>query len=225
MGYFSQDFLDFFCELKANNSKAWFDENRKRYQKSVKEPFEFFVNDVIQRVRTIEPEVDISAKDAILRINRDIRFSKDKTPYNTHVSALVSKYGRKNKCEPGLFFRLSADSVGIMGGRYMLEVDQLQRIRKTIQNDLPAFAKLTDNPQFKEKYGGFRGEKHKRIPAEFKDDVNQQPLLANKQFYYMAELPAGFALADDLLEKMINCYLAAAEVKAFLVNATKNESN
>ena len=97
MAYFTKDFIDFFKELAANNKKEWFDFNRKRYEKSVKQPFAEFVQEMIDRIRADDPKVDISTKDAIFRINRDVRFSKDKTPYKTHMAAIVSARGKKDK--------------------------------------------------------------------------------------------------------------------------------
>ena len=74
MPYFTQDFLDFFKELAANNHKDWFDENRKRYHKSVKDPFYKFLEDAIAEIQKVDPTIQIEPKDAAFRINRDIRF-------------------------------------------------------------------------------------------------------------------------------------------------------
>ena len=101
MAYFTKDFIDFFKELAANNKKEWFDSNRQRYEKSVKQPFAEFVQEMIDRIQPDGPAVYISTKDAIFRINRDIRFSNDKTPYKTYMAALVSAKGKKDKGTPG----------------------------------------------------------------------------------------------------------------------------
>ena len=103
MKYFTQDYLDFFKELAANNHKEWFDENRKRYEKSVKDPFKKFVEALIAETHKFDPSVNIEAKDAIFRINRDIRFSKDKTPYKLDRSAIISSGGRKDHSIPGFY--------------------------------------------------------------------------------------------------------------------------
>ena len=114
--YFSKDFLDFFKELAANNNKDWFDANRKRYDKSVKEPFKAFVADLISESQKIDPSIDIEAKDAIFRINRDIRFSKDKTPYKLDRSAIISAAGRKDHSIPGFYIALGPDKTYLGGG-------------------------------------------------------------------------------------------------------------
>ena len=100
MSYFSEDFLRFFKELAGNNNKEWFDLNRKRYFKEVKDPFHHFIEDLIAAVQKEDSNVNIAPKDAIFRINRDVRFSKDKTPYKLQVSAIISKGGKKDKVSP-----------------------------------------------------------------------------------------------------------------------------
>ena len=103
MTYFNEAFLNFFNELAANNSKAWFDEHRKLYEKEVKVPFQTLVQDMINQIHEYEPEVQIKPSQAIMRINKDIRFSKEKIPYNTHVGANISKYGKKDKINIPVF--------------------------------------------------------------------------------------------------------------------------
>ena len=102
MQYFTQDYLDFFTELHQNDHKEWFHSQKKRYEISVKAPFERFIGDLIDRTQEHDPALQITAKECILRINRDIRFSKDKTPYNLHRRAFVSQGGRKDKSIPGI---------------------------------------------------------------------------------------------------------------------------
>ena len=99
--YFSPDFLQFFKELAANNHKEWFDENRKRYETVVKKPFEVFVQHAIDEMAKLDPRLsELDPKKCIFRINRDIRFSKDKAPYKLNRSAAISVGGRNDMIEP-----------------------------------------------------------------------------------------------------------------------------
>ncbi|MDZ7845517.1 MAG: DUF2461 domain-containing protein [Owenweeksia sp.] len=109
--YFTKDFLDFFKELAANNDKDWFDDNRQRYAISVKEPFKNFIGDLIENIRSEDPRVQISAKDAIFRINRDIRFSPNKAPYKLDRSAIISPAGRKDHSVPGYYISLGPEFI------------------------------------------------------------------------------------------------------------------
>ena len=101
MIYFTKDFIGFFSDLENNNNRDWFHENKKRYETSVKGPFESLVSALISELSKVYPEMTITPKDAIFRINRDIRFSKDKSPYKTHMAALISPGGKKDKTTSG----------------------------------------------------------------------------------------------------------------------------
>lgn len=216
MPHFSPTFLNFFKELAANNSTVWFNENRKTYEKEVKKPFAEFVEDIIHRIQQHEPEVQIKASDAIMRINKDIRFSKDKTPYNTHVAANISKYGKKDKSYPGLYFQLSPEGLAIYGGAYMIENDKLEKLRSHIAANLKAFSTLYSDVAFKEKFGTIQGEQHKRIPAAFQEAHNKEPLIANKQFYYTAMLKPAVIVSEELPEKIMEHYLVGKKLNDFL---------
>ena len=219
MSFFTTDFIDFFKELDKNNNKEWFDANRKRYQTSVKDPFYKFVDHMIGLVNEEDPSVRISAKDAVMRINRDIRFSPDKTPYNVHYGAIISPAGRKDKSVPGIFLRFSPDYIGIFGGAHGIDKNQLQSIRMAIANDLGSFKKLIEEETFSSKFGEIQGEKHKRIPPEFKDAFEKQPLIANKQFYYVAQLDPGLVTKDELPDIIMDYWHAANPLREFLINA------
>jgi uncharacterized protein (TIGR02453 family) len=222
MAYFDHAFFDFMNELSANNRKSWFDANRKRYEQAVKAPFKALVEDMILRIHADDPEVMIPAKDAIFRIHRDIRFSPDKTPYKTHVSAVISPAGRKDLGMPGFYFELSADKVRVAGGAHACDKQHLQAIRSTIAAHPEVFNRVISDPEFREKYGTIRGEKNKRIPPEFKEAAKQQPLLYNKQFYYMAELPRELITSEALGDTLMAYYFAGKPVMQFLREAVKS---
>lgn len=219
MGYLSKDFISFFKELEQNNNKDWFDANRKRYESSVKKPFEQLVDEMIGRINSEEPEVTIQAKDAVLRINRDIRFSPDKTPYNTHYGAIISVAGRKDKSIPGIYFRFSPKGIEIYGGAHGINKDQLQKIRSHIAKNPDQFEKIINNKRFKEAFGEIMGEKHRRVPKEFQEVSTKQPLIANKQFYYGTQIPAKHITDEKLPDTLMGYWHASRSVKDFLVKA------
>lgn len=219
MAYFTQNFTKFFAELEKNNNKDWFDANRKRYETDVKKPFTAFIDEMINRIHAEDPQISILAKDALLRINRDIRFSPDKTPYNTHFGAIISTAGRKDKSIPGIYFRFSAKGIEIYGGAHGVSKEQLQGIRESIAAHPDAFKKAINDKQFKAKFGHIQGEQHKRIPSEFKEAVEVQPLIANKQFYYGAEVDKKVMFAEDLPEKLMEYWRAGEPVRQFLLAA------
>jgi len=225
MSSFTSDFITFFKELEKNNSKEWFDANRKRYEATAKKPFEQFIGELIERVHQDDQSVDITPRDAILRINRDIRFSKDKSPYQTYMAAIISPGGKKDKSIPGLYIQFNAEEIRIYGGAHFLDKEQLHRVRTAIAADPDGFSRLINAPVFKNKFGEILGEKHKRVPAEFASVAETQPLIANKQFYFFAKFETRkYLLDENLLETVMEYYYACKDVNHFLRNAMANEA-
>lgn len=216
MAHFKPAFLDFFKNLAKNNNTEWFNENRKVYEKEVKKPFADFVEEMISRINKFEPEIKIKPSDAITRINKDIRFSKDKTPYNLHVAANISVYGKKNKAYPGFYFSLGPEGINIFGGAYMLEKEQLDKLRKLIAKQPAEFEAAINDKEFVNRFGKIQGEVQKRIDAEFKPLIEKQPLLANKQFYYSTKLDAETITNPKLAEVLMDYYNAAIKVNNYL---------
>lgn len=221
MAHFKKEFLSFFKDLAKNNSTEWFNTNRKTYEIEVKKPFADLVEEVITKIQKFEPEIKIKAGDAIFRINKDVRFSKEKTPYNTHVSANISKYGRKDKTYPGFYFQLSHDKITIIGGAYMVEPDDLQKLRKHIAKNLKSFAATYIDKEFKSKFGVLQGEKHKRLTDEFKALELKEPLIANKQFYYTAQIDSKSILKDSFTDELMEYYKAGRKMNQFLREGMK----
>lgn len=221
MTYFTKDYIDFFKELAANNNKEWFDANKKRYAKGVKEPFEKFIGDLIAEVSKLNKEIAITHKDAIFRINRDIRFSKDKTPYKTNRSAIISPKGRKDKSYPGMYIEAGPQHVRIYGGVYMPDKDQLYNIRERMAENPKAFEKLINDPEFKAVFGEVRGEQNIIVPKEFKDAASDYPFILNKQWYWFKEMKPEILLKNDLLEQVTAVYKANQKLMDYFAEASK----
>ncbi len=219
MLYFSPDYLEFFKELAANNHKDWFDENRKRYETVVREPFKMFVGDLIKAISLIDPDLDIEPKNAIFRINRDIRFSKDKTPYKLNNSAIISSKGRKDKNHPGIYIELGPEKLAFYGGIYMPDSKQVHSLRTYFKRHSDDLNKLIGTVNFKDNFGELHGDKSKRIPSEFREPVQTQPLLMNKQWYYFKNLPPEIIVSDKLMNTVLDLEKIAAPMKNFLTKA------
>jgi uncharacterized protein (TIGR02453 family) len=221
MAWFTSDFNQFFIDLAPNNNKEWFDANRKRYETSVKEPFEAFVAEVIQRVAKVDPAVTITPREAIFRVNRDIRFSKDKTPYKMKMSAVVAAGGRKDHSSGGIYFEIGPENVAFYGGQYQPEKEQLLMIREHIAGNLKKFKTLREDKAFVERFGSIQGERNKIVPAEFKEAFAKEPLIANKQFYWMAELPPSAVTSPKLADLLMDHYTAMGPLNNFLAAALR----
>ncbi len=216
MPYFTQDYLDFFKELAANNHKEWFDANRKRYETNVKEPFKAFTQHLIDALAKKEPVFkDLKASECIFRINRDIRFSKDKTPYKTMCSAVISPNGKKSSSIHGIYFELTPEHVRAYGGVYEIDKDDLYALREGIATELDTFQKLINNKDFKELFGAIHGEKNKKIDKYFQDAATKEPLLFNKQFYFYSTFEAESILDPELDQLLLKCYEVGRPLELF----------
>ncbi|MDD2983011.1 MAG: DUF2461 domain-containing protein [Crocinitomicaceae bacterium] len=214
--YFKQDFLNFFMELAPNNHKDWFDINRKRYENSVKEPFKAFVSHLISELSKKDADFsDLEAKDCIFRINRDIRFSKDKQPYKLQVSAIITPGGKKSRGVKGVYFELGPEKMRVYGGIFEIEKEDLMIVREGIAKDLAGFKKAYTDPKFVETFGELIGNKNKIIAKDLKEAAAKEALIFNKQWYFYTEFEPETILSDQLDKIILDCYDAGRPVENF----------
>jgi uncharacterized protein (TIGR02453 family) len=214
--YFTPDYLNFFIELAPNNNKDWFDKNRERYRKSVKEPFEIFVENLVKELKKTEEIMEGRPSDFIFRVNKDIRFSKDKSPYKLQMSAAVGKGGKKDMVNPGLYVELGPEHLGIYTGIYMPDKDQMHRLRHHIASNSKRFEVILNDKNFKATFGEVKGEKSKLLPPELKAAAVKQPLIFNKQFYLHHTAEPEIIVEKDVLKYIIDQYKHAKAFNNFL---------
>lgn len=219
MQWFQQDIVSFFEELAQNNRRDWFQANKKRYESSVKEPMEAFAAEIIERMQKHDPKIQMLPKDAMFRIYRDTRFSKDKTPYKTNAGIAISRGGKTGRAHPGLYFHVDSNSVGVASGCYFLEPDALLAIRHHIAANLDTFARLTGDANFSKLFGEVMGERNKVLPRELREAAGKQPLLFNKQFYYWAEYGVETLFRKDLPDFVMHHVEIATPLNSFFVEA------
>ena len=219
MTYFSEDFLMFFKELAANNHKDWFDVNRKRYETTIKKTFEIFITDLISEINKHDKQIAISYKEAIFRINRDIRFSKNKEPYKLNRSAIISPKGKKDKAFPGLYLEMGPEFYRIYGGVYKPNKEQLYSIRETIGANPKKLNKLITDQNFSKVYQTIHGDKNKIIPQEFKETAANEPLMYNKQFYWYTDFTPEIIETNQLMKITVEAYLANKKLMDYFSKA------
>ena len=223
MAYFTKDYLNFLSNLAANNDREWFNANKKTYEEHVKKPFEVFIADLIDRTAAIDPSMLTTPKESIFRIYRDVRFSKDKSPYKTQMSAIVTKGGRKGMHNPGIYIQLSHEDARAYSGMYRPDKKQLTAIRDAIAAHPDTFQKLIDDKTFKKVFGEIRGEKNKRIPSEYNEAAEKQPLIYHKEYYYFKSWPADQILKDSFLDEVVDTYMASRPLGQFFSEAISGE--
>ncbi|MFN6946529.1 MAG: DUF2461 domain-containing protein [Cytophagaceae bacterium] len=174
--------FEFLHGLKENNHKDWFHANKSTYDE-LRKNFEETVGELITMISATDPHIGITdPRDCMFRINRDIRFSKNKTPYKTHMSAFISYEGRKSS-GPGYYFHLEPGNSMFGAGVYLPEAAKLEKIRYEIDYNGAAFEEILNNPAFKKRFGELEEVKLKRPPKGFSEDHPFIHLLKYKSFF------------------------------------------
>jgi len=211
-----QNYISFFEGLEKNNHKKWFDEHRKEYESHVRKPFIEVIESLIPALLEIDPELHTDAKKTLFRINRDIRFSKGKTPYNILMKASLSSEGKKSEV-PGFYVGIGADHVRVGGGLYQLSKDRLSNIRNLIASNQKEFMEIITAPDFKKYFEELQGERNKRIDKKYADLESKIPHIANKQFYAMAKFDtSAFIKETNQAEALMKYFRIIQPLHTFL---------
>jgi uncharacterized protein (TIGR02453 family) len=216
---FSPDFHQFFKDLAANSNRDWFQAEKKRYEASVKNPFAIYVEKLLEEAKKIDSNITKTAAQSIFRIYRDVRFSQDKSPYKFYTSAVITPGAAKAVEKPGMYFEFGPELITVYGGVYQPEKEVLNSIRTNIAANSSEFSAIIEDATFKKVFGEIKGEKNARLPKEFQEAFKSQPLIANKQFYLMAEFPAEKMLDKDIVEFMVHKYKVLKPLNDWLAKA------
>ena len=173
---FSQRALRFFRNLKRNNHKSWFEAHRTEYEGEVRAPMKELIEEMDVRLARLAPEICGDIRRSMFRINRDIRFSKDKSPYKTNAGCWFYHRGSSGKVggearegSAGFYFHLEPGQCFVGGGLWMPPRPQLNRIRSAIADDPASFGAVVR--ALKKRYGGLDDESVlKRMPRGYSDD-------------------------------------------------------
>ena len=160
----------FLSDLQRNNTREWFNENKDRYQEAL-EQFRELASDMISGISSFDPTLDgIDAKQSIFRIYKDVRFSKDKSPYKTHMGCWMTKGGRKSS-DAGYYFHLEPGKSFAAAGVWMPPADQLKLIREEILYNPESYLEVVSRLASQKKYErGGNEDMLKKGPAGFPKD-------------------------------------------------------
>jgi uncharacterized protein (TIGR02453 family) len=149
--------FDFLKKLAKNNNKEWFDTNRAIYEKARQAHIEF-VQQLITNIAKTDAAVNhLVAKDCLFRINRDVRFSKNKSPYKTNFGAYLSPGGKKS-FTAGYYLHIQPGESFMAGGVWQPPAPQLQAIRQEIDYNLKEFQKIISTKNFKKHFGALSND-------------------------------------------------------------------
>ena len=201
---FHEETLKFLVELKLNNRKEWFDENRKRYDRYIMEPSRAFVNSIGERLREISPDLmaEPRVNKSLFRLNRDVRFSPDRSPYQTHLGLIFWEGPRKRMECPGFYMQIDADQIMFAGGMYMLPKDLLEPYRKVVAEEGPA-GELEDAVELVKSTGiEIGGQHYKRTPRNFQENHQYSYFLRYNGVYGMETIPVPDEFFNEALVDM-----------------------
>jgi len=203
MSYFTKQTLTFWRGLAKNNSKAWFDDHRKEYQEHLRAPYLALAEDLCEAINLGEPEYELDPKRAIYRINRDIRFSADKSPYKTNLGITIGRREKHDPSWPAYTVRLGVDGISIAGGLYMPDTALRDHVRRWMAANPKPVASVLRSKPFVEHFGEIKGERHKRLPKDLGALAADQPLVFNKQWIFWGDWPDAKLLLDPDLDQFI----------------------
>ena len=209
--------LKFLKDLKKNNNKPWFDAHRKEYE-AAKKDFEQMIQAVIDRHGKTDKTIShLKAKDCLFRINRDIRFSKDKTPYKTNMGAYINRGGKKSlyggyyfHCEPGQSF--------VGGGLWMPMPNELNKVRQEIDYNLAEFKKIIGSKKFKSVYNDVSRDAEytlSRVPKGYEADNPAAEYLKLKSFVAIAKVSDADLNSKEIVKKITTAFEALQPRLAF----------
>ena len=211
--------VSFLKELKRNNNKTWFDNHKAKFL-SAKNDFENFVQEIIKVISAFDNDIkDLQAKNCTFRINRDIRFSKDKTPYKTNMGASFNRGGKKS-IFGGYYFHLEPGGKSFVGGGlWMPDPIALKKLRQEIDYCFPEFQKIISNPSFKKQYNNLEmneGQMLVNVPKGYDKENPAASFLKLKSFVATKNIRDTLLTNSGLLKETAKAFKALMPLVKFM---------
>lgn len=222
MSTLSKSNLEFLKNLQQNNNRDWFTENKSVYEKHHIETINF-ADAVLNEMRKHDNIETISGKKSLMRIYRDVRFSKDKSPYKTNWGIGFSRATKLLR--GGYYIHLAPGESFVGGGFWNPEPADLQRMRKEISISPKEFRAILSDKTFKNTFGELQGEKLKTVPKGFEKDDEAIDLLQFKQFLISKKFSDKEVLEPDFYKKVNETFKAMRPFFDFMSTALTTNEN
>ncbi|MCY4101991.1 MAG: DUF2461 domain-containing protein [bacterium] len=219
--HFTPELFEFLLELRANNDRDWFGENKARYERHVKEPLLAFIEDFEPYLHSISEHFVADARangGSMFRIYRDVRFSKDKSPYKTQAAAHFRHEVGKSVHAPGFYLHLEPGLVFAGVGLWRPDSAALGRIRECIVDDPAAWEAATGDPGFVEEFD-LEGESLKRPPKGFDPEHPLIEDLRRKDHVAMCMFDEDEATAPGFIDVFADACRTSGPYMEFLTRA------
>jgi uncharacterized protein (TIGR02453 family) len=213
---FSKEGLQFLRSLKRHNNREWFQEHKSIYEQHVKEPMSGLIEKLAADFSRFAPEMVATPKVSAYRIHRDTRFSKDKSPYKTHVAAVFPRSGLGKHDGAGFYLHVATSEVFIGGGLYMPEPEDLRRVRQHIADVPDTFLKIIGSRAFFKMFGEITGAQLSRVPRGFPADHPAAEYLRYKNFLASRSFPAEVAISPQFYKLIIETFKGMVPFVRFL---------
>ena len=221
MSTISNNTFQFLKDLKLNNKRDWFLENKPRFEDAKKE-FEIFIDALIIEVSKFDSSIGHhTAKECIFRIYRDVRFSKDKSPYKTHLGAHITSAAKRSEIHSraGYYIHIGPGESMLAGGAYLPQGPWIKAIRQEISYNADDLKKILNEEKFKTYFNGMEGEQLKRAPKGYEPDHPEIELLKYKSFLASNKCSDNQVTSKDFLNHSINAFKALYPFDQFLNKA------
>src|SRR5262249_5377 len=208
--------LQFLHSLKRNNNREWFQSHKSIYEQYVKQPMTELIAALAQEFQKFAPEMLASPKVSAYRIHRDTRFSKDKSPYKTHVAAVFPHSGLGKHEGAGFYLHIAPKELFIGGGLYMPIPEDLNAVRRTIPANTPKFLKVIQDKRFQELFGEVTGDQLSRVPRGFSSDHPAADFLRHKNFLAARTFPPEAATNAQFYRTVVETFKGMVPFVRFL---------
>ncbi len=213
---FPPEAITFLRGLKKNNKREWFQPRKEIYDEKVKGPMVELVAALMQRMADFAPEYVGDPAKAVYRVYRDTRFSKDKTPYKTHIAAVFTPRGMGKDSGAGYYFGVTPEHIDVGGGVYMPQPADLRAIRSYLAENHEEFRRILAARAVRRLYGEMSGESLTRVPKGFAADHPAADLLRQKQFLLFKTLDGAIATTPKLYTEVAARFEAITPFLEFL---------
>ena len=212
----TQNILSFLTDLAQNNNREWMQENKKIYLQAKKD-FEDLTTEIIDEISAFDPQIEgLTAKECVFRLNRDIRFSKNKSPYKLNFGASITRGGRKSHWA-GYYLQIQPNGESFMaGGSYMPVGENLAKIRQEIDYNADELRKLLAADDFKKYFKELEGDSVKTAPKGYKKDNPNIDLLRRKSFIMWYKVTDKQVLGKNYKNQIVQVFQAMKPVNDFL---------